>query len=216
VIVVADEHVDPNSEKTAQSKSLRPRPNDFEIGLRHQLPCRDARYQGRIIDTGTNSTLTVRARSSPRRWPRGRIVEEKLRTCTFGLPSAAVKSSSCGCRSMVGQGRVMAKAAGDRSATATPDHRQPGTRWSRVETCTMVHLASAVWGIDPHLARPGGETVCWTDRPGGWEQDPSARHLFSSALWPSHHGWPDTPGNWRSSSDRVLVTATTSCSSVAR
>jgi len=55
VIVVADEHVDPEFERAQQSHS-GPRPNDFEIACAISSRCHDARYQAGSSTPEPNST----------------------------------------------------------------------------------------------------------------------------------------------------------------
>ena len=104
ILIVADAHVDPEFGTGAVKVTPAHDPNDFEIGMRHQLPMPSIMdTKGRIADTGTEfdgmdrfearvkvrEAWPRRAASSPRSGP----------TCTAsGTPSAAVNRSNRGCR----------------------------------------------------------------------------------------------------------------------
>ncbi len=82
MVIVADEHVDPEFGTGAVKVTPAHDPNDFEIGLRHQLPMISIMdTKGRIVDTGTQfdgmDRFEARVAVREALAAQGRIVEEK-------------------------------------------------------------------------------------------------------------------------------------------
>ena len=82
LIIVADEHVDPEFGTGAVKVTPAHDPNDFEIGLRHKLPMPSMMdTKGRIADTGTEfdgmDRFDARVAVREALAEQGRIVEEK-------------------------------------------------------------------------------------------------------------------------------------------
>lgn len=104
LLIVADEHVDPEFGTGAVKVTPAHDPNDFEIGLRHQLPMisiMDTRVESPTPEH--NSTAWTGSRPGSRcarRWPRRAASSRRSDpTCTAsGIPSAAASRSSRGCR----------------------------------------------------------------------------------------------------------------------
>ena len=206
--IVADSHVDPEFGTGAVKVTPAHDPNDFEIGLRHQLPMPSMLdTKGRIADTGTpfdgmdrfdarravREALAEQGASSPRSDPictgvghserSGEPIEPRLSLQWW------VKVDS------------LAKAAGDAvrngDTVIHPASLEP--RWfgwvdNMHDWCISRQLW---WGHRiPIWHGPNGETVCVgpdETPPDGWEQDADVLDTwFSSALWPfSTMGWPD-------------------------
>ncbi|ORV13952.1 valine--tRNA ligase [Mycobacterium celatum] len=224
LVVVADEHVDPEFGTGAVKVTPAHDPNDFEIGLRHELPMptiMDSR--GRISDTGTQfdgmDRFEARVAVREALAQQGRIVAEK---------------------------RPYLHSVGHSDRTGEPiEPRLSLQWWVRVESLakaagdavrngdTVIHPASLEprffgWVDDMHdwcISRqlwwghripiwhgPNGEQVCVgpdETPPEGWEQDHDVLDTwFSSALWPfSTMGWPErTPELEKFYPTSVLVT----------
>ena len=208
-IMVADDHVDPEFGTGAVKVTPAHDPNDFEIGMRHQLPMPTIMdTKGRIAGTGTairrhgpvrgagrgaRGAGRARAASSPR----------SGRTCTAsGTPSAAANRSSRGCRLQWWvKVESLAKAAGDAvrngDTVIHPPSLEP--RWfAWVDNMHDWCISRQLWWGHriPIWHGPNGEKVCVgpdETPPEGWEQDPDVLDTwFSSALWPfSTMGWPE-------------------------
>ena len=165
LIVVADEHVDPEFGTGAVKVTPAHDPNDFEIGLRHNLPMpniMDAR--ARITDTGTvfdgMDRFEARVKVREALAERGRIVEEKrpyLHSVGHSDRSGEVDRASA-VAAVVGQGRIAGQ--GRRRRGSQRRHRdspaEPGATLVRLgrQHARLVYIASAVVGPPhPDLAR---------------------------------------------------------------
>ncbi|GBE65065.1 valine--tRNA ligase [Mycobacterium sp. MFM001] len=224
LVVVADEHVDPEFGTGAVKVTPAHDPNDFEIGLRHQLPMPSIMdTKGRIAGTGTQfdgmDRFEARVAVREALATQGRIVAEK---------------------------RPYLHSVGHSDRTGEPiEPRLSLQWWVRVESLakaagdavrngdTVIHPASLEprffgWVDDMHdwcISRqlwwghripiwhgPDGEQVCVgpdETPPDGWEQDHDVLDTwFSSALWPfSTMGWPErTPELEKFYPTSVLVT----------
>jgi valyl-tRNA synthetase len=208
LIIVADEHVDPEFGTGAVKITPAHDPNDFEIGLRHELPMltiMDAR--GAITGTGTQfdglDRFEARVAVREALAAQGRVVEEK-RPYLHSVGHSERTGEPIEPRlSLQWWVRVdsLAKAAGDAvrngDTVIHPASLEP--RWfgwvdDMHDWCISRQLW---WGHRiPIWHGPDGQTVCvGPDEvpPPGWEQDPDVLDTwFSSALWPfSTLGWPD-------------------------
>ena len=207
--IVADEHVDPEFGTGAVKVTPAHDPNDFEIGLRHNLPMPtimdtqgpDRRHRNAVRRHGPVRRAASRC---ARRWPsRAASSRRSGPTCTAsGTPSAAASRSSRGCRLQWWvKVESLAKAAGDAvrngDTVIHPASLEP--RWfgwvdNMHDWCISRQLW---WGHRiPIWHGPDGEKVCVgpdETPPEGWEQDPDVLDTwFSSALWPfSTMGWPE-------------------------
>ena len=96
LVVVADEHVDPEFGTGAVKVTPAHDPNDFEIGCGTTCRCRTSWTPGRITDTGTVSTAWTASRPasrSARRWP-SRAASSREATLPAqrpGIPSAVAR-----------------------------------------------------------------------------------------------------------------------------
>ncbi|ORW06156.1 valine--tRNA ligase [Mycobacterium kyorinense] len=224
LVVVADEHVDPEFGTGAVKVTPAHDPNDFEIGLRHDLPMPTIMdSKGRIAGTGTRfdgmDRFEARVAVREALAAQGRVVAEK---------------------------RPYLHSVGHSERTGEPiEPRLSLQWWVRVESLakaagdavrngdTVIHPASLEprffgWVDDMHdwcISRqlwwghripiwhgPNGEQVCVgpdETPPEGWEQDHDVLDTwFSSALWPfSTMGWPErTPELEKFYPTSVLVT----------
>ncbi|MGD9621492.1 MAG: valine--tRNA ligase [Mycolicibacterium sp.] len=208
IVVVADTHVDPQFETGAVKVTPAHDPNDFEIGLRHQLPMPSMLdTKGRIADTGTRfdgmDRFDARVAIREALAEQGRIVAEKrpyLHSVGHSERSGEAIEPRLSLQWWV-KVESLAKAAGDAvrngQTVIHPASLEP--RWfgwvdNMHDWCISRQLW---WGHRiPIWHGPNGETVCvGPDEvpPQGWEQDPDVLDTwFSSALWPfSTMGWPD-------------------------
>lgn len=224
LVIVADEHVDPEFGTGAVKVTPAHDPNDFEIGLRHDLPMPTIMdSKGRIAGTGTQfdgmDRFEARVAVREALAEQGRVVAEK---------------------------RPYLHSVGHSERTGEPiEPRLSLQWWVRVESLakaagdavrngdTVIHPASLEprffgWVDDMHdwcISRqlwwghripiwhgPNGEQVCVgpdETPPEGWEQDHDVLDTwFSSALWPfSTMGWPErTPELEKFYPTSVLVT----------
>ncbi len=208
LVVVADEHVDPEFGTGAVKVTPAHDPNDFEIGLRHQLPMisiLDAR--GRIIDTGTHfdgmDRFEARVAVREALADQGRIVAEKrpyLHSVGHSERSGEPIEPRLSLQWWV-RVESLAKAAGDAvrngHTVIHPASLEP--RWfAWVDDMHDWCISRQLWWGHriPIWYGPGGERVCVgpdETPPQGWEQDPDVLDTwFSSALWPfSTLGWPE-------------------------
>jgi len=224
LIVVADEHVDPEFGTGAVKVTPAHDPNDFEIGLRHQLPMltiMDTR--GRITGTGTQfdglDRFEARVAVREALAAQGRIVEEKrpyLHSVGHSERTGEPIEPRLSLQWWVSV-ESLAKAAGDavRNGDTVIHPASLAARWygwvdDMHDWCISRQLW---WGHRiPIWHGPDGQTVCvGPDEvpPEGWEQDPDVLDTwFSSALWPfSTLGWPDhTPELEKFYPTSVLVT----------
>jgi valyl-tRNA synthetase len=208
LVVVADEHVDPEFGTGAVKVTPAHDPSDFEIGLRHKLPMpsiMDAK--GRIAGTKTRfdgmDRFEARVAVREALAAQGRIVAEK-RPYVHSVGHSDRTGEPIEPRlSLQWWVRVesLAKAAGDAvrngDTVIHPASMEP--RWfgwvdDMHDWCISRQLW---WGHRiPIWHGPNGEQVCVgpdETPPEGWEQDPDVLDTwFSAALWPfSTMGWPD-------------------------
>jgi valyl-tRNA synthetase len=127
IIIVADAHVDPEFGTGAVKVTPAHDPNDFEIGVRHNLPMPSIMdTKGRIVGTGTQfdgmDRFEARVAVREALAAQGRIVEEKRPYRTAWVtPSAVASPSSQGCRCSGGStSSRWPRQRVTRSATATP------------------------------------------------------------------------------------------------
>ena len=222
--IVADEHVDPEFGTGAVKVTPAHDPNDFEIGVRHQLPMISILdTKGRIVDTGTQfdgmDRFEARVAVREALAAQGRVVAEK-RPYQHSVGHSERSGEPIEPRlSLQWWVRVesLAKAAGDAvrngDTVIHPASLEP--RWfgwvdDMHDWCISRQLW---WGHRiPIWYGPNGEQVCVgpdDTPPDGWEQDPDVLDTwFSSALWPfSTMGWPSrTPELEKFYPTSVLVT----------
>ncbi len=207
MIIVADEHVDPEFGTGAVKVTPAHDPNDFEIGMRHQLPMPSIMdTKGRIADTGTHfdgmDRFEARVKVREALAAQGRIVEEKrpyLHSVGHSERSGEPIEPRLSVQWWV-RVESMAKAAGDAvrngDTVIHPASLEP--RWfSWVDDMHDWCISRQLWWGHriPIWYGPNGEMVCVgpdDTPPEGWEQDPDVLDTwFSSALWPfSTLGWP--------------------------
>ena len=208
LIVVADEHVDPEFGTGAVKVTPAHDPNDFEIGMRHQLPMPSILdTKGLITDTGTQfdgmDRFEARVAVREALAAQGRVVEEKrpyLHSVGHSERSGEPIEPRLSLQWWV-RVESLAKAAGDAvrngDTVIHPASLEP--RWfgwvdNMHDWCISRQLW---WGHRiPIWYGPNGEKVCVgpdETPPAGWEQDPDVLDTwFSAALWPfSTLGWPD-------------------------
>ena len=208
VIVVADHHVDPEFGTGAVKVTPAHDPNDFEIGMRHQLPMPTMLdTKGRIADTGTQfdgmDRFDARVAVREALAEQGRIVAEKrpyLHSVGHSERSGEPIEPRLSLQWWV-KVESLAKAAGDAvrngDTVIHPASLEP--RWfSWVDNMHDWCISRQLWWGHriPIWHGPNGETVCVgpdETPPEGWAQDPDVLDTwFSSALWPfSTMGWPD-------------------------
>jgi valyl-tRNA synthetase len=224
IIVVADDHVDPEFGTGAVKVTPAHDPNDFEMGLRHQLPMPSIMdTKGHIVGTGTQFDGMDRfdARVAVRQAlaAQGRIVAEKrpyLHSVGHSERSGEPIEPRLSLQWWV-RVESLAKAAGDAvrngDTVIHPASLEP--RWfgwvdDMHDWCISRQLW---WGHRiPIWYGPDGQQICVgpdETPPDGWEQDLDVLDTwFSSALWPfSTLGWPDqTPDLEKFYPTSVLVT----------
>ena len=224
VVVVADHHVDPEFGTGAVKVTPAHDPNDFEIGLRHQLPMPTMLdTKGRIADTGTRfdgmDRFEARVAVREALAEEGRIVAEKrpyLHSVGHSERSGEPIEPRLSLQWWV-KVESLAKAAGDAVRTGATVIHPPSLepRWfAWVDNMHDWTISRQLWWGHriPIWHGPNGETVCVgpdETPPAGWEQDPDVLDTwFSSALWPfSTMGWPDrTPDLEKFYPTTVLVT----------
>lgn len=208
IVIVADGHVDPEFGTGAVKVTPAHDPNDFEIGMRHQLPMPSMLdTKGRIADTGTpfdgmdrfDARVAVREALAEQ----GRIVAEKrpyLHSVGHSERSGEPIEPRLSLQWWV-KVESLAKAAGDAvrngDTVIHPASLEP--RWfAWVDNMHDWCISRQLWWGHriPIWHGPHGETVCVgpdETPPPGWEQDADVLDTwFSSALWPfSTMGWPD-------------------------
>ncbi len=224
IVIVADTHVDPEFGTGAVKVTPAHDPNDFEIGMRHNLAMPSIMdTRGRIADTGTSfdgmDRFEARAKVREALAEQGRIVAEKrpyLHSVGHSERSGEPIEPRLSLQWWV-KVESMAKAAGDAVRNGDiiihPKSQEP--RWfdwvdDMHDWCISRQLW---WGHRiPIWHGPDGQLVCLgpdETPPEGWEQDPDVLDTwFSSALWPfSTMGWPDrTPDLEKFYPTSVLVT----------
>jgi valyl-tRNA synthetase len=224
IMIVADTHVDPEFGTGAVKVTPAHDPNDFEIGMRHNLAMPTIMDTGGRIDgTGTQfdgmDRFEARARVREALADQGRIVAEKrpyLHSVGHSERSGEPIEPRLSMQWWV-KVESMAKAAGDAvrhgDIVIYPKSQEP--RWfdwvdDMHDWCISRQLW---WGHRiPIWHGPEGQLVCLgpdETPPDGWQQDPDVLDTwFSSALWPfSTMGWPDrTPDLEKFYPTSVLVT----------
>ena len=224
IVIVADEHVDPEFGTGAVKVTPAHDPNDFEIGQRHGLAMPTIMDKaGRIADTGTRfdgmDRFEARVAVREALAAEGRIVAEKrpyLHSVGHSERSGEPIEPRLSLQWWV-RVESMAKAAGDavRGGDTVIHPKSLEPRWfgwvdDMHDWCISRQLW---WGHRiPIWHGPDGEKVCVgpdETPPAGWTQDPDVLDTwFSSALWPfSTMGWPDrTPELEKFYPTSVLVT----------
>ena len=224
IVIVADEHVDPEFGTGAVKVTPAHDPNDFEIGIRHNLPMPSIMdTRGRITGTGTQfdgmDRFDARARVREALADQGRVVAEKrpyLHSVGHSERSGEPIEPRLSLQWWVNVAS-MATAAGDavRGGDIVIHPKSLEPRWfdwvdDMHDWCISRQLW---WGHRiPIWHGPDGQRVCVgpdETPPHGWEQDPDVLDTwFSSALWPfSTMGWPDrTPDLEKFYPTSVLVT----------
>ena len=224
LIVVADEHVDPEFGTGAVKVTPAHDPNDFEIGVRHQLPMPSILdTKGRITATGSEfdglDRFTARVKVREALAAQGRVVAEKrpyLHSVGHSERSGEPIEPRLSLQWWV-RVESLAKAAGDAvrngHTVIHPASLEP--RWfAWVDDMHDWCISRQLWWGHriPIWYGPDGEQVCVgpdETPPAGWEQDPDVLDTwFSSALWPfSTLGWPErTPELEKFYPTSVLVT----------
>ena len=224
IVIVADSHVDPEFGTGAVKVTPAHDPNDFEIGLRHNLPMPSIMDErGRIAGTGTQFDGLDRfeARYAVRQTlaDEGRIVVEKrpyLHSVGHSERSGEPIEPRLSMQWWVNV-ESMARAAGDavRNGDIVIHPKSLEPQWfAWVDDMHDWCISRQLWWGHriPIWHGPEGQTVCVgpdETPPEGWEQDPDVLDTwFSSALWPfSTMGWPDrTPDLEKFYPTSVLVT----------
>ncbi|WP_059018062.1 valine--tRNA ligase [Mycobacterium sp. M26] len=224
IVIVADGHVDPEFGTGAVKVTPAHDPNDFEIGLRHNLPMPSIMdTKGRIADTGTQfdgmDRFEARVKVREALAAEGRIIAEKrpyLHSVGHSERSGEPIEPRLSLQWWV-KVESMAKAAGDavRNGDIVIHPKSLEPRWfAWVDDMHDWCISRQLWWGHriPIWHGPDGETVCVgpdETPPEGWEQDPDVLDTwFSSALWPfSTMGWPDrTPELEKFYPTSVLVT----------
>jgi valyl-tRNA synthetase len=224
IVVVADTHVDPEFGTGAVKVTPAHDPNDFEIGLRHNLAMPSIMdTRGRIAGTGTQfdgmDRFEARVKVREALAEQGRVVAEKrpyLHSVGHSERSGEPIEPRLSLQWWV-RVETLARAAGDAvrggDIVIHPKSQEP--RWfdwvdDMHDWCISRQLW---WGHRiPIWHGPDGQSVCVgpdETPPEGWEQDPDVLDTwFSSALWPfSTMGWPDrTPELEKFYPTSVLVT----------
>ena len=224
IVIVADGHVDPEFGTGAVKVTPAHDPNDFEIGMRHNLPMPSIMDErGRITGTGTQfdgmDRFEARVQVREALAGQGRIVAEKrpyLHSVGHSERSGEPIEPRLSLQWWV-KVDSLAKAAGDavRDGDIVIHPKSLEPRWfdwvdEMHDWCISRQLW---WGHRiPIWHGPDGQRVCVgpdETPPEGWDQDPDVLDTwFSSALWPfSTMGWPDrTPDLEKFYPTSVLVT----------
>lgn len=222
--VIADEYVDPEFGTGAVKITPAHDPNDFEMGVRHNLPMPTIMDKaGRIADTGTPfdgmDRFEARVRVREALAEQGRVVAEKrpyLHSVGHSERSGETIEPRLSMQWWV-KVDALAKAAGDAvrngDTVIHPASQEP--RWfAWVDDMHDWCISRQLWWGHriPIWYGPDGEVACFgpdETAPEGWEQDPDVLDTwFSSGLWPfSTMGWPDkTPELEKFYPTSVLVT----------
>ncbi|MFC4603212.1 valine--tRNA ligase [Rhodococcus kronopolitis] len=206
--IIADDYVDPEFGTGAVKITPAHDPNDFEMGMRHNLPMPTIMDKtGKIADTGTQfdgmDRFEARVKVREALAEQGRVVAEK-RPYLHSVGHSERSGESIEPRlSLQWWVKVdtLAKAAGDAVRNGDtkihPASLEP--RWfgwvdNMHDWCISRQLW---WGHRiPIWYGPDGEVTCLgpdETAPEGWTQDPDVLDTwFSSGLWPfSTMGWPD-------------------------
>ncbi|MBJ8346797.1 valine--tRNA ligase [Antrihabitans sp. YC2-6] len=206
--IIADDYVDPEFGTGAVKITPAHDPNDFEMGVRHNLPMPNIMDErARIVGTGTEfdgmDRFEARVKVRERLAEEGRVVAEKrpyLHSVGHSERSGEAIEPRLSLQWWV-KVETLAKSAGDAvrngDTVIHPTSLEP--RWfgwvdNMHDWCISRQLW---WGHRiPIWYGPDGETVCVgpdETAPEGWTQDPDVLDTwFSSALWPfSTLGWPE-------------------------
>ena len=204
--VIADAHVDPTFGTGAVKVTPAHDPNDFEIGRRHNLPSLTIMDEHGVITAHGPFQGLDRFEARPAVVP---ALREQDRIVAEVRPylHAVGHCSRCGTtveprQSLQWFVRVapLAKAAGERSATAASGSAPPEMNARYFGWVDDMHdwcISRQLWWGHriPVFYGPNGQCVRRPGReaPDGWAQDPDVLDTwFSSALWPfSTLGWPD-------------------------
>lgn len=207
IIVVADNHVDPEFGTGAVKVTPAHDPHDFDIGLRHNLPMPSIMdTRGRIANTGTafDGMDRFQARDEVRiaLHNQGRIVAEK-RPYVHSVGHSERSGEPIEPRlSLQWWVKVESLAAAAADAVRHGDivihPARLEARWfAWVDDMHDWCISRQLWWGHriPIWHSPDGRTICVgpdETAPPGWEQDPDVLDTwFSSALWPfSTMGWP--------------------------
>ncbi|WP_067512383.1 valine--tRNA ligase [Nocardia puris] len=207
--IVADDYVDPEFGSGAVKITPAHDPNDFEIGLRHNLPMPTIMDEtGRIADSGTEfdgmDRFEARVAIRERLEQEGRVVAHK-RPYVHSVGHSERSGEPIEPRlSMQWWVKVesLAKAAGDAVRNGDvkihPASQEP--RWFEwVDNMHDWTISRQLWWGHriPIWYGPEGEIVCvgpGETAPEGYVQDPDVLDTwFSSGLWPfSTMGWPES------------------------
>ncbi len=206
--IIADDYVDPEFGTGAVKITPAHDPNDFEMGVRHNLPMPSIMdVRGAITDTGTEfdgmDRFEARVKVRERLAEQGRVVAEKrpyLHSVGHSERSGEAIEPRLSLQWFV-KVESLAKAAGDAvrngDTAIHPASLEP--RWfSWVDNMHDWTISRQLWWGHriPIWYGPDGEVVCVgpdETAPAGYVQDPDVLDTwFSSALWPfSTLGWPD-------------------------
>ena len=225
MIVVADDYVDPEFGTGAVKITPAHDPNDYALGVRHNLDMPTVMdSKGRISGTGTQfdgmDRFEARVKIREALAEQGRIVGEKrpyVHSVGHSERSGEPIEPRLSLQWFV-KVEQLAKMAGDAiregDTTIHPKSAEPRYfEWvdDMHDWCISRQLW---WGHRiPIFYGPDGDIVCVgpdEQAPEGYEQDPDVLDTwFSSALWPfSTMGWPDsTPELDKFYPTSVLVTA---------
>ncbi|MFD0363908.1 valine--tRNA ligase [Nocardia sp. GCM10030253] len=207
--IVADDYVDPEFGSGAVKITPAHDPNDFEMGLRHNLPMPTIMDErGRISGTGTEfdgmDRFEARVKVRERLATEGRIAAEKrpyMHSVGHSERSGEAIEPRLSMQWWV-KVEALAKAAGDAvrngDTVIHPASQEP--RWfDWVDNMHDWTISRQLWWGHriPIWYGPEGEVVCVgpdETAPEGWVQDPDVLDTwFSSGLWPfSTMGWPDS------------------------
>ena len=206
--IIGDDYVDPEFGSGAVKITPAHDPNDFEMGLRHNLPMPSIMDErARIVGTGTEfdgmDRFEARVKVRERLASEGRVVAEKrpyLHSVGHSERSGEAIEPRLSLQWFV-KVESLSKAAGDavRNGDTVIHPQSQETAWfgwvdHMHDWCISRQLW---WGHRiPIWYGPDGEIVCVgpdETPPAGWEQDPDVLDTwFSSALWPfSTLGWPE-------------------------
>ena len=208
LVIVADDHVDPEFGTGAVKVTPAHDPNDFEIGVRHGLPMPSIMdTKARIANTGTvfdgMDRFEARVKVREALGEQGRIVEEKrpyLHSVGHSERSGEPIEPRLSLQWWV-KVDELAKSAGDAVRNGDivihPATLEP--RWfAWVDNMHDWTISRQLWWGHriPIWHGPDGQMVCLgpdETPPEGWDQDPDVLDTwFSSALWPfSTMGWPE-------------------------
>ncbi|WP_458686856.1 valine--tRNA ligase [Nocardia tengchongensis] len=207
--IVADDYVDPEFGSGAVKITPAHDPNDFELGLRHNLPMPTIMdITGKIADSGTEfdgmDRFEARLKIRERLEAEGRVVGRKYPYIHQVGHSERSGEPIEPRLSMQWWVKVegIAKAAGDAVRNGDvkihPAGQEP--RWFEwVDNMHDWNISRQLWWGHriPIWYGPEGEIVCVgpdEQAPEGYVQDPDVLDTwFSSGLWPfSTMGWPDS------------------------